>query len=687
MTRDTCVAVAAHRVERRQPAAGTRLPLAVVFALVLTACAPGQEFVRKGQQMIDQGRLEEGISQLEKGLSLEPGNAEYRMLIIRQRDRQVALLLAKGDELRNSDQLIEASAHYKRVLGFEPANTRARTGLEAVEALRRQQLRVDEAQALLTLTRRDEAEQKLRNVLAENPSNLRALLLKRQLDDTAPASADAAQPILKPSLRKPVTLDFREANLKAVFEALSRTTGINFVFDREVRSDIKVTLSVSNISIEDVVGVLTQTNQLERKTLNENTVLIYPNTAAKQKDYLELAVKTFYLGNSDAKAMFTMLKTVLKTKDLYADERLNTLTMRDTVGAIALAEKLIVAQDLAEPEVVLDVEILEVKRSRLTEIGIDPPGKFSVLNIVANPATVVSTAAGATTVLNATTTTTQLTLDRLRGVRGASVGIDNPSVNLRAENGDTNILANPRIRAKNREKARILIGDRVPVITTTTTANVGVSESVSYLDVGLKLDVEPTVFLDNEVGVKVNLEVSNIVREVRSRTGSLTYQIGTRLAATALRLKDGETQVLAGLIGDEDRRGVVGFPWLLDLPVLGRLFSSERSDRSKTEIVLLITPRVVRNLANLSPDRNQHAGGTEAQVGSPPLRVQGAGKMAMPPGTGTRRATGAAEPEPEPEPTPEPSAQPVAPVAPAVPAPAPASAPRVIPPGGRVSAG
>src|SRR5262249_42278144 len=151
-----------------------------------------------------------------------------------------------------------------------------------------------------------------------------------------------------------------------------------------------------------------------------------------------------------------------------------------------------------------------------------------------------------------------------------------------------------------RDKARIHIGDRVPVITTTSTPNVGVSESVNYLDVGLKLEVEPTVYLDNEVGVKVALEVSSLVREVKSRTGTLTYQIGTRVASTSLRLKDGETQALAGLISDEDRSGTVGVPGLLGLPLIGRLFSSERSDHSKTEIVLLVTPRVVRNIDAVS---------------------------------------------------------------------------------------
>ncbi len=626
-----------------------RVTLLLASVLVLAACAPGREFVRNGQQMIDQGRLEEGLLQMEKGMSLEPENREYRMLLIRQRDAQIGALLTRADTHRSNDQLEDAAALYRRVVGIDSNNGRARTGLQAVESQRRQLQRVDEAQGLIAQGRHDEAERSLRKVLTENPTHTRALRLKQHLDEQAGRVAETAEPVLKPSLRKPISLDFREANLKSVFDALSRTTGVNFVFDREVKPDIKVTLSISNLSIDDVVSVLTVTNQLERKTLNENTVLIYPNTPAKQKSYLELGVKTFYLANAEAKTVFTMLKTVLKTKDLYADEKLNTLTMRDTPDAIRLAEKLIAAQDLAEPEVLLDVEVLEVKRSRLLELGIDPPGKFSLLNIVQNPATVVSTATGATTVVNNTLTTTQLTLDRLRNIAASSVGIDNPSLNLRAENGDTNILANPRIRVKNREKARIMIGDRVPVITTTATANVGTSESVSYLDVGLKLEVEPNVFLDNEVGVKVNLEVSNIVREVRSRSGSLTYQIGTRLATTALRLKDGETQALAGLISDEDRRGTAGVPGMVDLPVLGRLLSSERNDRSKTEIVLLITPRVVRNLALLPPDRNEHAGGTESLVGAARLRLQGAGKMVMPPAGGAaRRAPGAAAAEGEP---------------------------------------
>jgi len=571
--------------------------VALTALLLLAACAPGREHVRDGQRLIDQGRPEEGLAKIDQGLGLEPANHEYRMLAIRQRELQASRLLVQADAELAKARLDEAAALYRRVAAIDPNNLRARNGLDAVEGARKEERRLA--------------------ALAAQPASV-------------PLPAPNATPVLRPSLRKPVTLDFRNADLKAVFDALSRTTGINFVFDREVKPDIKVTLTIANITIEDVIGVLTVTNQLEKKTLNDNTVLIYPNTPAKQKDYLELAVRTFYLSNADAKNVFTMMKTVMKTKDIYADEKLNTLTMRDTPDAIRLAERLIAAQDLAEPEVTLEVEVLEVKRTRLTEIGIDPPGKFTVLNLIPEPSTVVQSATGPTTINSSALTTTQLTLDRLRRLRVGSIGIDNPALNLRAENGDADILANPRIRVKNREKARILIGDRVPVITTTTTANVGTSESVSYLDVGLKLEVEPNVYLDNEVGMKVNLEVSNIVREIRSRSGTLTYQIGTRLASTALRLKDGETQALAGLIGDEDRKSAAGLPWLVDLPLLGRLFSSERAERNKTEIVLLITPRIVRNLAIVQAGQAELAGGTETLVGSPALRLHSQGKMAMP---------------------------------------------------------
>jgi general secretion pathway protein D len=198
----------------------------------------------------------------------------------------------------------------------------------------------------------------------------------------------------------------------------------------------------------------------------------------------------------------------------------------------------------------------------------------------------------------------------------------------------------------------------LPVITTTSTANVGVSESVSYLDVGLKLEVEPNVLMRDDVQIKINLEVSNIVKEVRSAGGSLTYQIGTRNANTVLRLKDGETQVLAGLISEEERGSSSGIPGLASLPILGHLFASKSDENTKTEIVLLITPHILRNAQAQQPAISEFRGGTENAIGggidapSSAMAEQRLPVQIMPPEAVTEPPV---NPEPEPNPNPMPS--------------------------------
>jgi general secretion pathway protein D len=277
--------------------------------------------------------------------------------------------------------------------------------------------------------------------------------------------------------------------------------------------------------------------------------------------------------------------------------------IKDTPAMVRLAERLIAAHDLAEPEVMLEVEVLEVGSNRLVELGLRFPDSLAV--------SVVGAGGAGTLTLQEWRTGTS---DMVR------FSFTDPLFLflLRQQDGSTKVLANPRIRVKNKEKARIHIGDRVPVITTTAAATGGfVSESVNYLDVGLKLEVEPLIHLEDEVGIKVGLEVSNIAREVRGSTsGSLTYQIGTRNAATTLRLRDGETQILAGLISDEERKSASRVPGLGDLPVIGRLFSQTRDNSIKTEIVLLITPRLVRTLARPEVRGVEFAAGTEASGGA-----------------------------------------------------------------------
>jgi general secretion pathway protein D len=427
---------------------------------------------------------------------------------------------------------------------------------------------------------------------------------------------------LKTGLKTLLSLEFRDASLKAVFEVISRTANINFILDKDVRPDLKITIFVKNATIEDILQFILVTNQLEKKILSDNSLLIYPNTPAKAKDYQELVVRSFYLANADVKQTVNMIKTLVKTKDIFVDEKLNMLVMRDTPDAVRMVEKLVALQDQAEPEVTLAVEVLEVSTTRLAELGIRYPSQVAYS---------ASGAAG---------TPGQMSLNEFKNRNSEMVTMtfSDPLLilNLRAQDGDSNLLANPRIRVKNREKAKIHIGDRVPVITSTSTSTGFVSESVNYLDVGLKLDVEPNVHLEGDVAIRMSLEVSNIVSEIASKTGTLTYRVGTRNASTTLRLKDGETQILAGLINDEERNSTDKVPGLGDLPLLGRLFSNNKGTKNKTEIVLLVTPYIVRNIEQPGTTTAEFTSGTETSIGTVPLRLKQVTRPVAPAPSATR---------------------------------------------------
>lgn len=580
----------------------------VLAALVIAGCA-GREVFLEGRTLIESGDVEQGLARVQDAAKLEPGNREYRTYYFRQRDIAVQRYLALAESARRANLFDAAEEAYQRAQALDPANARANAGLEAVQVERRHRALLAEAEDLLKKGDADAAYARAKGILAESSSHREAQAFVRRIDERR-AQAAAATPRLAAALRKPVTLEFRDASLRSVFEILSKHSGLNFLFDRDVRPDLRATVFVKDTTIEDAIRMLLVTNQLERKVINENTVLIYPNTPAKNREYRELVMRSFYLANADVKQTANMIRALLKTRDLFVDEKLNLLVIRDTPEAVRMAERLIANQDLGEPEVMLEVEVLEVGTTLLTQLGLQWPSRLSagLVGGAGTPGTI--------------------TLPEWLGRSSELVRLtfSDPLfvLNLRKQDGRTNILANPRIRVKNKEKARIHIGDRVPVITTTTTATGFVAESVTYLDIGLKLEVESTVYLESDVGIKVGLEVSSIVREIRTASGTVTFQVGTRNAATTLRLKDGETQVLAGLINDEDRRLADKLPGLGDLPVVGRLFSSTSDTVNKTEIVLLITPHVVRTLARPDLRLEEFSAGTEADIGGAPLTLPGA---------------------------------------------------------------
>ena len=466
-------------------------------------------------------------------------------------------LFADAEQAQLKGQYAEALIIYDHVLELLPDEPNALTGKLKVERAVAQTKKIDAARSLMDSNKFDAAKDAVHQVLLENPQQQQAKQLQLQLDEKLPPP-NARPPQLKPQFDKPVTLELRDANIKVVFEALSRATGINFILDKDIKPDTKASIFIKKARIEDAIDMVLSSNGLQKKMLAENTMLVFASTPQKQKDYQDLMIRSFYLSNTTAKQVAALLKTMLKTKDIFVDDRLNMIVMRDTPEAIHIAEKLVAVNDLADPEVMLDIEVLEVSRSRLQELGIEYPNRIAINSLI--PITTVTSAPGvvASSTVN---TASQLTLAGLLGLNKSRFDVSpNPAVNFRKTTGDINILSNPRIRVRNNEKAKILVGDKVPVITTTSTANVGISENVQYVDVGLKLEVEPRITADDYVNIKVGLEVSSLGERTTTKNGATVYTIGTRDANTILRLKNGETQVLAGLISDDERKNASKLP-------------------------------------------------------------------------------------------------------------------------------
>ncbi|WP_460118129.1 secretin N-terminal domain-containing protein [Pseudomonas sp. H3_G09] len=574
----------------------SRLLMSVGLCAGLAACSTAQVANKEAADLIEQGQYEAGLARIEEGLREDPRDTELHLLLNSGRAKAITALLTSGDTDRARRDFASARLAYNRVLTIEPNNRRAQDALKQMDYLRSMDEKLELARGDLRRGDIYGADRQVRQILELDPNNEGALELQGNIRLVQSRNV-IVYPQLRTKLDRPVTLEFRDANLKTIFEVLSQVAGLNFIFDKDLRPDMKATIFVRDVRIEDAVTLLLQQNQLHQKVVNENTLLIYPDSPQKVKDYQELVMRTFYLTSIDANTALNMVKTMLKTRDVFVDERLNTLTMRDTEDAVRMAEKLLQSQDQSNPEVVLEVEVMEVATQRILDLGLQWPNTFGVVNSDGSAVTL---------------------LDQLKGINSSRISISpSPQAKINAQDNDINTLASPVIRVSNREQARIHIGQRVPIISATSvpsTQGPVITESVTYLDVGLKLEVQPTVHLNNEVAIKIALEVSNATPLEPTRQGTIPVQVDTRNAQTTLRLHDGETQILAGLVRND--HGATGnkIPGLGDIPGLGRLFGSNKDTVGKSELVLSITPRIVRNLPYQSPSDMEFSTGTETSM-------------------------------------------------------------------------
>lgn len=547
---------------------------ALLITLALCGCAE-QRIRDDASDKLTDGAYEDALTTLDAGIAKYPESATLRVARRTTQDTIADRLIQQAGKELNAGKRTAAQATLKRLLEIEPQNDHALALLQSVKRDEQTAAALETAKQKAGSGAPEAALTAIEGALRGDPKNRRLLEAQAALEQQ---SRQRDLPQAKGGTSKqPINLDFRDASVRMIFEAMARSTGINFILDKDVRPDLKTTVFIRQAKLEDALDLILSTTQLNKKMMNGSTILIYPNTPEKQRDYQDLVVRAFYLTNADAKQTGTMLKTMLKIREPYIDERANMVVIRESPDVVRLAERLVELQDRNDSEVVLEVEVLEVSSTKLTQLGIQYPNSFTLTPLSATGAT-------------------SLTLSDFKGLNSDRIGVSTPSavLNLRRELGDTDLLANPKIRAKNHEKAKILIGDKLPVITTTSTSTGFVSESVQYIDVGLKLEVEPSISPDDEVSMKINLEVSSLTNQITTRSGTVAYQIGTRSANTVLKLHDGETQLLAGLIKTQQTSSAARIPGLGDIPLLGRLFSSQTDNGVRNEIVLSITPRVVK---------------------------------------------------------------------------------------------
>ncbi|MRR07364.1 MAG: tetratricopeptide repeat protein, partial [Deltaproteobacteria bacterium] len=578
--------------------------LSFLFA-VLTGCGAGLTAFSKGERLEREGKLDEAVIKYSEAVAANPDLNEYRMRLLKASEQAAYRHLITGDEYLAQKNYDEAIVEYQAAIALDPSLHRAKQASEKLIRQKNSRAYFKEGQDFERGNKPREALQAYRKALDLDGGNKEAQEALERLLSTKKTRLEGYELNLKST--KPITLKFKDAKLKDVFSIVTQLSGINFIFDEGIK-DQNVTIYLENANFQQALDLLTNMNKLGKKVLNESTIVIFPKTPEKSKQYEDLVVKTFFLNTLDAKKAVNLLRTMLQVRKVYVNEELNAIVVRDTPELVDVAGKILEANDVPDAEVLLDVEVIEVSKRNIENFGLalsryavslntqTPEGSFLADSFVK---------AKLTDSQEPATVSNLLQVFSWNGYKGfMTVPSATYSFGKRITNAE--VLANPKIRVKNREKSKFTVGTRVPITTTSTTGTTGgFSVNVQYVDVGVKLNAEPTIMLNNEVSIKLGLEVSSIIdrEEVGGEDSATTVvTIGTRNLDTVLNLKDGETSVIGGLIEDAKAKGKQKIFLLGDIPVIGPLLSDNTNDSQKRELILAITPRLVRSVTVPEPD-------------------------------------------------------------------------------------
>ncbi len=535
--------------------------------LVMAGCAAATS-MRHGRDAEVRQDYDRAVAEYQKALKLKPGDVAARTALERARLRAAEDHFQRGRRLAAVGRFEEALVEYQLAADMNPASGDIDDALRST----RNQLR-----ARVTVAR-------------EGKTELQTLIERAR--DLPPPGLD-----LPSDMKMPTTLVFREASSRDVFLTIARFAGISLTFDPTFR-EAPITVDLRNASLEDALNAVCGATRTFFRVTAPRTVAVIPDTPAKRREYEEEVVRTFYLSNADLKEAMDLLRLVIDLRRIAPTTATNALTIKDTPERVAAAARVLSAIDKAKPEVIIDVELMEVDRTRLLEYGLQlaSPSSPGIDGSVS-----VDTGASQT-----------LTLRALRNLSQSDVLLANlPALYYRLLKTDTNTrtLANPQLRTSEGASATARFGERVPIpitqfapIATGGTPQQPIT-SFQYENIGVNIDIRPRTHHDDDVTLELKIAVTSVSGV--GFGGLPTF--GNREINTTIRLRDGETNMLAGLIRDDERQSIEGIPGLTDIPLVGRLFGHTSKTTDQTDIILTLTPHIIRVLdlteADLRPFR------------------------------------------------------------------------------------
>lgn len=544
------------------------------LAVALIAGCASQHVLRRAQLAEAQGDWDAAVLHYLEAVDAYPENISYRSGLVRAKIQSAQEHFKKGVRFYDANVLERALFEFRQAIELDPSNQYAVAEIQKV---------IDDLRAI------EESKEPTRSIEE----------MKERTRGARPQP-----PVLDPRSKEEIDLLFPEPkSVKQIYRALGKAFGINVLFDPKLR-DQEIGIELVDVDAESAIETLMRPVGHFYKVVDEHTIIIADDTPQNRRTYEDQVIQTFFLSNAEVKDVMTIIRSLISAKNVAANEQLNAIVLRDTADKVKVAEQIILTNDKARAEVVIDVELLEINTNKLSNLG---------LNLSQNQITSSLDLGGDDVPL-------RLSDVEFLNANNWVLTIPNFIFEFMKTATDAQLLAQPKLRITEGEKATLTIGDRVPIPTTTfNTSNVAGTNivpitSFQYQDVGIKIDIEPRVHHNNQVSLQLRVEVSAISGNVDAPGGQSQPIIGQRTIESNIRLQDGETNFLAGLIRNDETSSESGIPGLSDIPVLGRLFKSNRRQNTRTDIVLTLTPHIIRRANITEADLLPIWVGTEANI-------------------------------------------------------------------------